>query len=183
LKKARRARAEVGGQAAVCFHAEKRQGGTKVPSFDEIASFVRDQTGYCGPLTEAATLQTDLGVLDEALWELLGIYVARFAVDVSGFRWYFHSTRRTIFKLGWFRISVPTPPVEHIPITLGMLRQFGGRGIPIRRPVLAALLARVVVIVWRFPRCPSGQSGFFSQNARTLLKCSIRSLILAISLG
>lgn len=98
-----------------------------MPSFDEVAQLVREQTGYSGPLTEATTLQGDLGITGDALWDLLGIWAARFAVDVSGFLWYYHAPGKTSLQLGPLRLALPSHGFKQIPITLGMLHQFAER--------------------------------------------------------
>src|SRR5947209_6619035 len=77
----------------------RRGGARKVPTFDEVAAFVREETGYRGPLTAATALRADMGVVGDDLWELIDAYATRFAVDVSGFRWYFHSPEEG-FNLG-----------------------------------------------------------------------------------
>ncbi len=55
------------------------------------SEFVRAQTGHRGPLTEATTLQSDIGVYGDDMGELLAAYAERFGVDIAGYLWYFHT--------------------------------------------------------------------------------------------
>jgi hypothetical protein len=104
------------------------RGGRKVPTFDEVAAFVREQIGHCEPLTAATALQIDLSVFGDDLWELIDAYAARFGVDVSGFLWYFHSAEKGSFNMGALLFLPPNAQVRQIPITIGMLHEFAQRG-------------------------------------------------------
>jgi hypothetical protein len=93
-----------------------------------VATFVRAETGHRGPLTATTTLQADLGIGGDDLWELIDSYAARFAVDVSGFLWYFHSGEEGVFNLGGLFFAPPNALVRQIPITVGMMHEFAQRG-------------------------------------------------------
>jgi hypothetical protein len=99
-----------------------------LPTFEEVEAFVREQTGYHGPLSETISLQRDIGVVGDDLWEFIDAYAARFAVDVADFRWYFHSAEEGTFNLGGLLFPPPNARVREIPITIAMLQEFAERG-------------------------------------------------------
>jgi hypothetical protein len=98
-----------------------------VPTFDEVAALVREQTAYSGPLTEATTLQSDIGVYGDDMVALLAAYSARFGVDLSGYLWYFHKGEEG-FNIGGLFFPPPNARVQEIPITVGMLHRFSELG-------------------------------------------------------
>jgi hypothetical protein len=98
-----------------------------MPSFDEIAQLVREQTGFRGPLAVSTTLQGDLGVYGDDMYALLKAYAERFGVDLSEYRWYFH-TGEEGFNLGGLFVAPPNRRVQAIPITLAMLQEFANGG-------------------------------------------------------
>jgi hypothetical protein len=99
-----------------------------VPTFDEAAVFIREQTAYRGPLTETTTLQSDIGVYGDDLGELLNAYAERFGVDLAGYLWYFHTGEEGGPGIGGLFFPPPNVCVQEIPITLGMLREFAEQG-------------------------------------------------------
>lgn len=126
----------------------------RVPTFEEVAAFVRKETCYDGPLTEATTLQTDIGVYGDDMDELMIAYAKTFNVDLSGFLWYFHTGEEGINLSGLF---VPkSRGIPEIPITIGMLHRFAESGrwtieYPPHtkpRPRVKLLLLFVLVICW-----------------------------------
>lgn len=96
-------------------------------TFDVVAVLVRERTAYCGPLTEATTLQSDIGVSSDDMGELLAAYAGRFAVEMAGYRWYFH-TGEEGFNLGGLVFPPPNARVPELPITVGMLHRFAELG-------------------------------------------------------
>lgn len=98
-----------------------------MPTFDEVAELVRKQTNHDGPLTDATTLQGDLGVAGDDLDDLLIAWAGRFGADLSGYLPYFHTGEEGMNPAAWF-FPPPYLRVEHIPITVGMLREYAERG-------------------------------------------------------
>jgi hypothetical protein len=98
-----------------------------VPTFDQAVVFVREQTGFRGQLTEATALQSDIGVYGDDMDNLLTAYAERFGVDLSGYRWYFHTGEEGI-GLGGLFFPPPNARVQEIPITVAMLHDFAQRG-------------------------------------------------------
>ena len=95
-----------------------------MPSFDEIAEFVREETGYSGEITPAKKLVEDIGADGDDMFEFIHHYSDRFAVDTEAYRWYFHHGEEGSWSLGSLFFDPPYKRVPHIPITVGMLHQF-----------------------------------------------------------
>jgi hypothetical protein len=98
-----------------------------MPSFDQVATFVREQTGFRPRLTDATSLQSDVGVYGDDMNDLLAAYARRFGVDLSGYLWYFH-TGEEGFNPGGVFFPPPNARVPKIPITVGMLHDFAQHG-------------------------------------------------------
>jgi len=99
-----------------------------MPSFDEIAGFVSNQLGAKRTaLTEATTLQGELGLFGDDMDALLREYTKRFGVDMSGYLWYFH-TGEEGYNFGALFYRPPNHRVAHIPITIKMLHEFAQAG-------------------------------------------------------
>jgi hypothetical protein len=98
-----------------------------MPTFDEVAAFVRQQTGFRARLTDATALQSDVGVYGDDMTDFLAACARRFGVDLSGYLWYFH-TGGEGFNLGGVFFPPPNARVREIPITVGMLQDFAQRG-------------------------------------------------------
>lgn len=98
-----------------------------MPTFDEVAALVCEQTNYAGPLTDATTLQGDLGVAGDDLDRLLLARATRFGADLSDYLPHFHTPEEGLRFGGWF-YPPPYTRVSHIPITVGMLLEYAGRG-------------------------------------------------------
>jgi Protein of unknown function (DUF1493) len=94
-----------------------------VPTFHEVAVFVREETGFRGPLTEATSLQWDIGLSGYDMDTFLTAYAKRFGVDLSGYLWYFHTEEEGL-NLGGLFFPPPNARVREIPITVGMLHGF-----------------------------------------------------------
>lgn len=99
-----------------------------MPTFDEVAALVREETGSRGPITEATTLQKDIGVYGDDMDFLLSAYAERFRVDLSGYLWYFHTGEEGAFSIGGAIFPPPNERVREIPITVGMLHRFAEQG-------------------------------------------------------
>jgi Protein of unknown function (DUF1493) len=99
-----------------------------VPMIYEVAAFVCEQTSAQIPVTEQTTLQGDIGVVGDDLWAFIDAYAERFGVDVSGFRWYFHSPAEGSAGLGGLFFPPPNARVQEIPITVHMLHRFAELG-------------------------------------------------------
>ena len=94
-----------------------------MPSFDEIAAFVREQTGF-DRVTPTARPVEDIGADGDDMFELMERYSERFGVDLSPYRWYFHHGEEGSWSLGGLFFDPPYKRVPHMPITVGMLHQF-----------------------------------------------------------
>ena len=94
-----------------------------MPSFDEVAEFVREQRGHAH-VTPATRLVEDTGADGDDMFELMQRYSERFGVDLITYRWYFHHGEEGSWSLGGLFFEPPYKRVPHIPITVGMLHEF-----------------------------------------------------------
>jgi uncharacterized protein DUF1493 len=101
--------------------------GWVMPTFDEVATFVREQTSFRGALTEVTSLQSDIGVYGDDMDDLLAAFSDRFGVSLAGYIWYFH-TGEEGFNIGGLFFPPPNERVQEIPITLGILHDFAQCG-------------------------------------------------------
>jgi hypothetical protein len=92
-----------------------------VPVAEEIEALLREQTGIRSSLDADASLQ-DLGLFADDLSEFMATFGERFGVDLSTFRWYFHTGEEGISPGGLF-FTPPQDRVPKIPITLRLLRE------------------------------------------------------------
>ncbi len=92
-----------------------------VLDLDDILVFVRAQTGYRKPISEHADLDRDLGVFGDDMSELLAAYSERFDVDMSRYRWYFHTGEEGLLNVGALFFKPPYARVRHIPVTPAVL--------------------------------------------------------------
>jgi hypothetical protein len=97
-----------------------------MPTFDELATFVKEQTGFRGPLAAVTSLQ-ELDVYGDDMDELLINYAKLFGVDLTGYLWYFHTGEEGL-NIGALFFPPPNAKVREIPITLGMLHDFAQKG-------------------------------------------------------
>jgi acyl carrier protein len=99
-----------------------------MPSFDEIAVFISEYTHTDrSALTEETSLLGDLGVYGLDMYALLVRYSERFGVEISGYRWYFHTSEDGL-SIGALFSRPPHKRVKHIPITIGMLHEMAQAG-------------------------------------------------------
>ena len=94
-----------------------------MPSFDELAEFVREDTGYSREITPATKLVEDVGADGDDMFEFIEHYSKRFGVDIASYRWYFHHGEEG-WSIGGMFFQPPYERVARIPITIGMLHEF-----------------------------------------------------------
>ncbi|WP_139920374.1 DUF1493 family protein [Hymenobacter sp. DG01] len=73
-------------------------------------------------ITGSADLVNDLGVWGDDFFELMEKFSQKFQVNITSFRWYFHSGEEG-FNTGGIIFRPPNERVEHIPVTLEMLAE------------------------------------------------------------
>lgn len=129
---------------------------------DEIDALVRKHAAARGPLSEQFDLCGEFGMSVFDLDDLLEEFAERFAVDLSGYRWYFHSDEEGVSPGRWF-FPAPQDRVTRIPLRLGLLHRAAELGrwpldypehsLPARRwdiVINQCLVAGVVLfLVWR----------------------------------
>jgi hypothetical protein len=99
-----------------------------MPTFDEVAALVCDETGVSrSHVTDATSLQGDLGLYGDDIDHLLVEYSKRFGVDLAGYLWYFHTGEEGV-SIGALFFRPPNRRVKQIPITIGMLHEFAQLG-------------------------------------------------------
>lgn len=92
----------------------------------DIIAFVRDQTGYPSHLDEHTSLQDALGMHGDDLDDLLLRFAERYRVNMTGYRWYFHTHEEGLNPF-WIVIPPPNRGVDEIPITLRVLLESARR--------------------------------------------------------
>jgi hypothetical protein len=99
-----------------------------MPTFDEIATFICDEAGVRrSHVTEATSLQDDIGLYGDDIDHLMLEYSKRFDVNLDGYIWYFH-TGEEGFSPGALLFRPPDMRVKRISITIGMLYEFAQLG-------------------------------------------------------
>jgi hypothetical protein len=94
---------------------------------NDLAEWVKRQTGHRGPIDDDTSVQKDLGVYGDDMHELMAAYGERYKVDMATYLWYFH-TREEGWNIGALFVRPPNRRVPRIPITIGMLRKFADSG-------------------------------------------------------
>lgn len=72
-------------------------------------------------------IEHDLGCTGDDFNELMDAYSKRFNVEMSDYRWYFH-TQEEGFNIGSMVFPPPNELVERIPVTPMMLAEFAMQG-------------------------------------------------------
>jgi Protein of unknown function (DUF1493) len=99
-----------------------------MPTFEEIAAFVCEEACVRrSHVTEATSLQDDIGLYGDDIDHLMLEYSKRFGVNLNGYIWYFH-TGEDGFGIGALIFRPPDMRVKRIPITIGMLYEFAQVG-------------------------------------------------------
>jgi hypothetical protein len=78
-------------------------------------------------VTEATSLQDDIGLYGDDIDDLMLEYSTRFGVDLTDYLWYFH-TGEEGWNIGGLFFAPPNARVREIPITVGMLHRFATQG-------------------------------------------------------
>lgn len=73
-------------------------------------------------ITGSADLVNDLGVWGDDFFELIEKFSQKFQVDITSFRWYFHSQEEGS-NTGGIIFRPSNERVKHIPVTLEMLAE------------------------------------------------------------
>jgi hypothetical protein len=87
-----------------------------------IAEFLNDFSGAATPLSDDADIFDRLGIDGEDGFELIERFAAKFEIDITNYRWYFHHGDEAINIGGWlFKPSYRR--VDRIPITPQVLAE------------------------------------------------------------
>ena len=95
-------------------------------SSEDVIRFVH-QFAKGNDITDSTMLSEDLQLWGDDLDEFLAEYAKRFSVDMTNYLWYFHN-REEGWNLGAAFVIPPNERVHHIPISIGMLRDFANTG-------------------------------------------------------
>jgi hypothetical protein len=95
---------------------------------DHIITLIRAFTGFRGEITAESTLVQDLDIWGDDLVEFFEAYLIEFNVDMSSYRWYFHTREEVSPHLGSIFFKPPNKRVPQIPITVSMLKDFADSG-------------------------------------------------------
>jgi hypothetical protein len=71
-------------------------------------------------IADSADLFFEAGIDGDDAFEFVDAFAAQFAVDISGYRWYFHHGEEG-HNLGGLFFRPPYDRVDHIPVTLDLL--------------------------------------------------------------
>lgn len=98
-------------------------------TLEEIRHFIADRVGVgTSEIADHADIEHDLGCTGDDFFELLDAYQKMYAVDMSGFLWYFHTYDEGSVSFSLFPRRTPTDEVERIPVTLVKLTAFANLG-------------------------------------------------------
>lgn len=93
-----------------------------------LYDLLSDQIGVARKnITVDTDIERDLSCTGEDFNELMDAYSKRFNVDMSDYRWYFH-TQEEGFNIGSMVFNPPNERVERIPVTPKMLAEFAVHG-------------------------------------------------------
>lgn len=88
----------------------------------DIVALVVDKVAVpAREVTDDADIDRDLGCTGDDHHELMEAFAARFGVDMSAYRWYFHTEEEGQGGPGSWFFKPPNERVEHIPITIDVL--------------------------------------------------------------
>jgi hypothetical protein len=96
-------------------------------SFEEVADFVRQRSGWRREISASTSLQNDMKLYGDDIHELMKDYAKRYNVDKSNYLWYFHTGEEGI-GIGSLFFKPPYRRVKEIPITLALLHESANRG-------------------------------------------------------
>jgi hypothetical protein len=90
-------------------------------SLDDVDCFIARQLGAKGSSSDA-DLFVERGLSGDDCAQFIGRFAAAFAVDLSGYLWYFHE-REEPYAAAFLQIFFPAPQqrVTHIPVTAELL--------------------------------------------------------------
>lgn len=127
--------------------------------------FVSEQCDFDGALAADDDIFRRVGITGDDAGDFIEAFAARFGVDMSGYRWYFH-TEEEGFNIGGALFPSPDTRVTRIPITLRGLADAISRktwpvGYPeheaprrrpdlmVNRAIFVACAGSLAVLLWR----------------------------------
>jgi hypothetical protein len=84
--------------------------------------FVSEQCDFDGALAADDDIFRRVGITGDDAGDFIEAFAARFGVDMSGYRWYFH-TEEEGFNIGGALFPSPETRVTRIPVTLRVLAE------------------------------------------------------------
>lgn len=87
-----------------------------------VAEFLRDFWGDTKPLSDDADLFATLGIDGDDAFEFMDKFAAKFEIEASNYRWYFHHGEEGT-GIGGLFFAPPYRRVDHIPISLNTLTE------------------------------------------------------------
>jgi flavin-dependent dehydrogenase len=132
-----------------------------MPTPDELTEFVKDFTGM-----KDFTPETDIfryGINGDVFHDLMDEFAEKYAVDMTGYLWYFHTNEEGI-NIGAIFFAPPDRQVKRIPVTPALLADFARKKkwditypehrLPKRRyDIIATRLLLILAIILGVARC------------------------------
>ncbi|HEV7330213.1 MAG TPA: DUF1493 family protein [Flavisolibacter sp.] len=95
---------------------------------EDIIDLVEEKTGS-EPVEEGTDIYSELGCGGDDFHELMERYAVKFGVDMSTYRWYFHTDEEgSLFSIGGAFFKPPYERVRRIPITPKLLLEAANLG-------------------------------------------------------
>ena len=93
-----------------------------MPTLADIYALLEQSCGVrSSELLPHADLERDLHITGDDFFELMQLFAKEFAVDLQGYRWYFHHAEEVTFNPGALLFKPPYRQVPHIPVTPSVL--------------------------------------------------------------
>lgn len=116
---------EVNGQIRCSYLRSKRMSSNR----SDIIALIVDKVGADEKIIADDTdINRGLGCTGDDFHELMEEFQKKFNVDMSSYRWYFHTEEEGSGGIGSWFFRPPNERVEHIPVTVAVLVQAAETG-------------------------------------------------------
>ncbi len=95
---------------------------------NSVIDFVKKELLYKEEITPETSLQDDIKVYGDDIGDFLSKYSKEFSVDMSNYKWYFHTGEEAGCAPGAILFKPPNHRVKEIPITVALLSECAEKG-------------------------------------------------------